>query len=118
LIDFFGEILKIVKLNCDPLLRQVTGIAQTISELKPFLPSPPKERASLFGEAIADYDPRCTAFGRTGNLHFPKTSSTPAWLSRTDLESGRVSGHGEAHVTLSKRHSLRSHFLYNPSGLL
>jgi hypothetical protein len=56
LIDFFGEILKIVKLNCDPVLLQVTGTAQTISELRRFLPGPPEERASIVAEVIADYD--------------------------------------------------------------
>jgi hypothetical protein len=68
LIDFFGEILKIMELNCDPVLRQVTGIAQTISELRRFLPGPPEERASFVGEAIADSDRRCTVFARMGNL--------------------------------------------------
>jgi hypothetical protein len=57
LIDFFGEILKIVTLNCDPVFRQVTGIAQTISELRRFLRGPPEKHASFVGEAIADYDP-------------------------------------------------------------
>jgi hypothetical protein len=33
--------LKIVTLNCDPRLCQVTGIAQTTSELRRFLPDPP-----------------------------------------------------------------------------
>jgi hypothetical protein len=45
-----------VKFKCDSVLRQVTGIAQTISELKHFLPGPLEERASLVGEAITDYD--------------------------------------------------------------
>jgi hypothetical protein len=60
-----------VKLNCDSVLRQVKGIAQTISELRRFLPGPLEERASLTGEAIAYYDPRCTAFARTGNVRLP-----------------------------------------------
>jgi hypothetical protein len=68
LIGFFGEILKIMKQNCDPVLRQVNGIAKAISELRRFLPGPPKERASFVGEAIADYHPRCTVFVRTSNL--------------------------------------------------
>jgi hypothetical protein len=76
LIDFFGEILKFVKLNCDSVLRSVTGIARTISELRCFLPGPPEERAFFVREVIADYDPRCTAFGRTGNLPLPFTFST------------------------------------------
>jgi hypothetical protein len=58
LSNFFGEMLKNLKLNCASVFRQVTGIAQTISELRHFLPGPPEERPSLVGEAIADYDPR------------------------------------------------------------
>jgi hypothetical protein len=65
LIDFFKEILKIVMLNCDPVPRQVMGIAQTIFELGRFLTGHPEERASIVAEAIADYDPRSTAFART-----------------------------------------------------
>jgi hypothetical protein len=102
LIDFFGEILKIVKLNCDLVLRQVTGIAQKISELRHFLPGPPEECVFLVGEAITDYN---VPYG---------------WL---DLESGRVSGHAEARVTFRKRDSFRSHVFFNsdefdPSELL
>jgi hypothetical protein len=74
LIEIFREILKIVKLNCEPVLRQVTGIAQTTSELRHFLPDPPEERAFLVSEAIAHDDSRCTAFARTGNLRLPKIS--------------------------------------------
>jgi hypothetical protein len=54
LIGFFEEILKIVTFDCEPVLRQVAGIAQTISELRCFLPGPSEERASLVGEAITD----------------------------------------------------------------
>jgi hypothetical protein len=102
LIDFFGEILKIVKLNCDPVLRQVTGIAQTISELRRFLPGPPEERAFLVGETIVAYDLRYRSL---------------------DLESGRVSGYAEGRVPSSKRCSFRSHTLFSsdefdPSELL
>jgi hypothetical protein len=98
-----------VKFNCDPVLRQVTVIAKTISELRNFLPGHPEERASLVGEAIADYDRRCTAFASTGSIGLPKTSSTPASLSKTE--------------TFSKRHSFGSHVLFNydeydPSELL
>jgi hypothetical protein len=93
LIDFFGEIFKIMKLNCDLILRQVTAITQTISELGNFLPGPPEKLASLVGETIANYNPRSTAFART--------------------ETGRVSGHAEARVTLSKRHSFRLYVLFN-----
>jgi hypothetical protein len=64
-----------MKLNCDPVPRQVTGIAQTISELRSFLPDPPEERASFVDEAIADYDPRCRIFARTVNLRFLFTIS-------------------------------------------
>jgi hypothetical protein len=46
-----------VKFHCDPVLRQVAGIAQTISELRRFLFGPPEERASIVGKVIADYDP-------------------------------------------------------------
>jgi hypothetical protein len=63
-----------VKLNCDPVFRQVTGIAQTISELRSLLPGPPEEPAFLVGGAIADSDLRY------GSL---------------DLENGRASGHTE-----------------------
>jgi hypothetical protein len=91
-----------VKLNCDLALRQVTGSAQTFSELRRFLPGPPEERAFLVGEAIADYDLRY------GSL---------------DLESGRVSGQAEARGIFSTRYSFRSHVLLNfgefdPSELL
>jgi hypothetical protein len=91
-----------VNLNCDSVPRQVTGIAQTIFELRRFLLGPPEERAFLVDEAIADCDPRY------GSL---------------DLESARVSGHAEARVIFSKRYSLRSHILFNavefdPSELL
>jgi hypothetical protein len=58
LIDFPGESLKIVKLNCDQVLRRVTGLVRTISELRRFLSGLPEERASLASEAIADSDPR------------------------------------------------------------
>jgi hypothetical protein len=43
-------------------------IAQVIFELRRFLFGPPEEHASRVGEAIADYDPRCMTFARTGNL--------------------------------------------------
>jgi hypothetical protein len=111
LIDFFGEILKIVKLGHDSLLRQVTGTAQTISELRRFLSGPPEECVSLIGEAIADYDPRCTVFAHIGNLRLPKTRSLH--LGSPDLESGRVSGHAETRVTFCKRHSFISDVLFN-----
>jgi hypothetical protein len=39
---FFKEILKIMKFNCDPVLRQVAGLAQTISGLECFPPVRPK----------------------------------------------------------------------------
>jgi hypothetical protein len=62
LIDFIRDILKIVKLNCHPVLRQVTGIAQTISDLRCFLLGPPEGRASLVGLAIAGSGPGYTVF--------------------------------------------------------
>jgi hypothetical protein len=101
-----------VKLNCDPVLRQVTEIAQMISELRSVLPGPPEERTCLVGEVIAGSDPRCTAFARTGNLRLPKTSSTPASLS-LDLESERVAGRAEARVTFGKPYSFKSYVLFN-----
>jgi hypothetical protein len=123
LIDFFGEMPKSVKLNCDSFLRQVTGIAQTISELRHFLPGPPDEPASLVGEAIADSDSRCTAFARTGNLRLPKTSSTLASLSKTETSSTACWAARNPSVRLRKRHSFESHLLFNsdefsPSELL
>jgi hypothetical protein len=56
LIHFFGEILKIVKFNCELALRQVIGIVQTIFKHRRFLLDSPEECASFVGEAIADYD--------------------------------------------------------------
>jgi hypothetical protein len=99
-----------VKLSRDPVIRQVTEIAQTISELRNFLPGSPEEGAFLVREVIADYDPRCTAFARMGNFRLPKTSSTPASLSRTETSSTVC----WACVTFRKRHSFRSHVLFNP----
>jgi hypothetical protein len=84
LIDFFGEILKIVKLNCDSALRQVMGIAQTISELRRFLPGPPEERASLVREAIADYHPRYMGFLRMGKCKDPITASRIAGFGKRE----------------------------------
>jgi hypothetical protein len=43
LIDFFGEILKIVKLNSDPVL-------------SPSHSDCPDDQSSFIGKAIADYD--------------------------------------------------------------
>jgi hypothetical protein len=91
-----------VKLNCDPVLRQVTGIAQMIFKLRRFLPGPPEECAFLVGGTISDYD-----------LHYESL----------DLESGRVSGHGEARATFNKQYSFRPHVLFDsdefgPSELL
>jgi hypothetical protein len=99
LIDFLGEILKIVKPNCDPVLRQVTGVAQ---QFRRFMPGLPEECAFFVGEAIADYDLRY------GSL---------------DLESGRISGYAEALVAFSKRYPFKPHVLFNsdefdPSELL
>jgi hypothetical protein len=96
LIDFFGEILKIVKFNCDPVLRQVMAIAQATSELRHFLSGPVEERASLVGETIANYDPRSMAFARR--------------------ERGIVSGNAEARVTLSKLCLFKSHVLFDCDG--
>jgi hypothetical protein len=84
LIEFLGDILNFMKLNCDPVLRQVRRIAQTISELRRFLSGPREEHAFLVGGAIADYDLRYVLL---------------------DLESGRIFGHAEARVTFGKRYS-------------
>jgi hypothetical protein len=65
LIDFFGEILKIVKLPVIRFFVKSRGLR--------FLPGCPEEHVAFVGEAIADSDSQCTAFPRTGNRRFPKT---------------------------------------------
>jgi hypothetical protein len=126
LIDFLGEILKIVKRSCDPVLCQVTGIVQTISKLGRFLPDPPQERVSLIHEAIADYDPRCWAtrnlpvrdflFCSRDYVHharifiFVHVASGNMETIRWDSSAAAIISSGGA---FSKRYSLQSHVLFN-----